>query len=377
MESYPEDLLVGVFPLVFAVNAIYDPNNPNDDNGVASDPSNASKDGDNANSVAASPKNRSDFDRFLDAMAGSLADEKDDAVDANAQLEFPPILATESPSSSRNVSLFRPDDDEMDESTDEDLLIDTDDDEYTSTIPGGAFGRSGRRTSSGANAMRLYAGFGLTRRSLTGGVGAHSHSSNNTSYAKALQQGQGFFQRARIVSISTKHGFPPSKDPDGTKNVVFDLKQARASFQKTREIFTARPIQGILPAGWLEKHVHALPSVVLVVVKVSKANQAEQDSKLLNTVESLHHSLVPKRTCEIRVVGLVDDEIGVSYAQQWSLDISRQIVDSNPNNPNNAQQDSSHQITLLRAGKDLRSGTDGFPTSAALKLLHRSVRDAR
>lgn len=378
MESYPEDLLVGVFPLVFAVNAIFDPNNPDNDSEPDAGATNAAA---NIDAAVPYPKNRSDFDRFLDAMAGSLADENDEAADNNAQLEFPPILQTETPSSSRNVSIFRPDDDEMDESTDEDLLIDTDEDDYASAVPGS---RGSRRVSTGNNAMRLYAGFGLTRRSLASG-GVNSHSSTNTSYAKALQQGQGFFQRARIVSISTKHGFPPSKDPDGTKSIVFDLKQARTSIQKAREIFTVRPIQGILPAGWLEKHVYALPSVVLVVVKLSKANQSEQDAQLLKTVESLHYSLVPKRTCKVHVVGLVDDDIGVSQAQQWSLDMSREIVDmhantnnssSSSNNNHTTQQESTHQITLLRAGNDLRSGTDGFPTSIALKRLHRCVRDS-
>lgn len=377
MESYPEDLLVGVFPLVFAVNAIFDPSNPENDSDPDVAATNAAS---NTDAAVPSPKNRSDFDRFLDAMAGSLADENDEPADNTAQLEFPPILQAETPGSSRNVSLFRPDDDEMDESTDEDLLIDTDEDDYASATPGS---RGSRRASTGNNPMRLYAGFGLTRRSLAAG-GVNSHSSTNTSYAKALQQGQGFFQRARIVSISTKHGFPPSKDPDGTKSIVFDLKQARSSIQKAREIFTARPIQGILPAGWLEKHVYALPSVVLVVVKLSKANQSEQDAQLLKTVESLHYSLVPKRTCKVHVVGLVDDDIGVSQAQQWSLDISREIVDTqattttttSSSNNHTTQQDSTHQITLLRAGKDLRSGTDGFPTSTALKRLHRCVRDS-
>lgn len=363
MESYPEDLLVGVFPLVFVVNAIFD---PNDVDKPESPPSTGDID---ISSAAVSPKNRSDFDRFLDAMAGSLAEENDDA-DESIPLEFPSILPTEAPSSTRNVSLFRPDDDELDESTDDDYILDADDDAYYNNPGSNNTGGSPvkRRTSSSSNSMRLYAGFGLTRKSPTG---AGAHSSSNTSYAKALQQGQGFFQRARIVSISSKHGFPPSKDPEGTKSIVFALKQARASQQKAKEIFSARPIQGILPAGWLEKHVYALPSVVLVVVKLARSDQKSQDADLLKTVENLHHSLVPKRPCKIHVVCLVDDEIAVAQAQQWSLDVSRQIVDSNPN-----IQTDSHKITLLRGGKDLRSGTDGFPTSVALKRLHRSVRDS-
>ncbi|CAB9526622.1 trafficking protein particle complex [Seminavis robusta] len=346
MESYPEDLLVGVFPLVFAVNAIVEP--------AAADDSNAE-----------SPPSRTDFDRFLDAVAGSLADE-DDAEDSNVQLEFQPIVPIETPTSSRNVSMFRPDDYDLGDSTDDDLLMD--DTDVSTGLPGAANSIK-RRTSSGANSLRLYAGFGLTRRSLASGG---THSTSNTSYAKALQQGQGFFQRARIQAIQPDHAFPTSKDPEGTQNITSALRQAKTSAKKAKEIFTDRPILGILPARWLQKHVSSLPSVVMVVVKFSLNNQGVQDTRLLNTVKSLHRHLAPKRSCKIHIVVLVDDKIMASQAQQWGVDISRQIETIMTLN---SQQQDSHQVTLLRAGKDL-SGTDGFPTSVALKRLHRSVRDS-
>lgn len=351
MESYPEDLLVGVFPLVFAVNALFD----------AQGGGNADDGSDQKSTTAASPKTRSDFDRFLDAMAASLVDANDDNIDDVGQLEFQPVPTMEGinkgPSSGRNVSLFRPDEDDMEDSSDEDILIDTEDDE-------------GRRRSSTSSNIRLYAGFGMNRKS----SGTHPHHNANTSYAKALQNGQGFFQRARIISISSKHGFPPSKDPDGKNNVVFSLKQARSSPQKARSIFSARPIKGIMPAGWLQKHVNALPSVILVVVRLSTVNQDAQNTLLIRTVENLHYSLVPKRPCKIHVVCLVEDDISIPQAEQWSLNLSRQIVEENPNALPHHQE--SHQMTLLRTSKDLRSGTDGFPTSVALKRLQQLIRDS-
>lgn len=347
MESYPEDLLVGVFPLVFAVDAL---NVQKDSETLASEQEGAT--------AAASPKDRSDFDRFLDAMAGSLVDDGDEPA-SNDQLEFQPTLPPEGPSGGRSATPRRPDDGD-DDSSDEDFVLDADGDDDNNNNLGG----SNRRQSS----IRL--GFGLNRK-FSGGN--NSHSSTSTSYAKALQHGQGFFQRARIVSISPKHGFPPSKDPRGTKNIAFALNQARTSPEKAKELFASRPIQGIIPAGWLEKHVYALPSVVLVVTKLSKADQETQDLHLLKTVENLQYSLVPKRPCKIHVVGLVDDDVSVYQAEQWSLKISRRIVE----NPNADQhQQDAHQITLLRAGNDLRSGTDGFPTSVALRRLHRTVRDS-
>ena len=339
MESYPEDLLVGVSPLVFAVNAldIEKDSSLEEGNGAA----------------ASSPKNRSDFDRFLDAMAGSLVDEIDEQSETE-QLEFQPTLPPEG--NGRNHSLFRPDDDD-DESTDDDFLFEDDDDHNN-------VGSGSRRQ----NSIRL--SFGLNRRSIAGS--SNPNNPNNTSYAKALQHGS-FFQRARIVSISTKHGFPPSKDPQGTQSIAFALKRARVSPQKANEIFTANPIQGIIPAGWLEKHVYALPSVVLVVTQLSKTNQEPQDSFLLKTVENLQYSLVPKRPCKIHVVCLVDDDVPVNQAEEWSLKISRKIV-ANPNTQQYQQE--AHRITLLRAGKDLRSGSDGFPTSVALRRLHRMIRES-
>jgi len=227
MESYPEFLLVGVSPLVFAgacnvasrqlwlilllfwesifvigdttiniqhfiffvlVNAISD-RSKND--GENSELTASQSDKHSCYSAATSPK-RGDFDRFLDAMASSLADESEDAGN-DEQLEFPPIISEASaPSSSRNVSLFRPDDDDLDDSTDDDLLLDYDDDEYNSAALIGGAGGSSRR-APGTNSIRLPA-FGLSRRS---SAGSHSHSTTSTSYAKALQHGQGFFQRAR------------------------------------------------------------------------------------------------------------------------------------------------------------------------------------
>jgi hypothetical protein len=348
MESYPEHLLVGVFPLVFAVNAISDG-------------------ADESTSAGQTHPSRTDFDRFLDAVAGSLADENDEADDLNDPLEFHPILPTETISSSRGVSLFRPDEYDLGDSTDDDLILDDTDMHVPSSIS------KQRRSASGTNSLRLYAGFGLTRRSLTSGGVAHTHSTSNTSYAKALQQGQGFFQRTRIETIAADHQFPSSKDPEGADSIINALRNARTSPQKAEEIFTGRPIQGILPAHWLEKHVYSLPSVVIVVVKFTLSNQEYQDTRLLNTVKSLHRGLAPKRACKIHIVALVEDNLPAHQAQQWGSDISQQIIQSSSTMPN---QQESHQITLLRANKDLRSGADGFPTSLALKRLHRSVRDS-
>ena len=226
MDSYPEDLLVGVFPLVFAVNAII-ADDEYEENGGSS-------------------TRRSLFDRFLDAVASSLIDDVEGDGAADNQQD-----------KRRAISLFKPD--EEDESSDDEcVLLDE-------------FGARRRPGPSFSNAV--YPGFGRRGQTPrdTGAAptndGSGSNSATKTSYAKALTEGQGFFQRARIESISVRHGFPPSKDPEGTEHWVHALSLAMKNRNKSllKGIFDKHPIQGILSAGWLEKHVHALPSAIMVV----------------------------------------------------------------------------------------------------------------
>ena len=316
MESYPEDLLVGVFPLVFCVDTTANHNNDDDDD---------------------EPK-RKLFDRFLDAVAALLMEDEngDDAVTDKR----------------RRVSLFQADD--SDESDDDGLL---DAPKQQQQQPRGG----------------IYPGFGRrTTTTITKAAG------DAASYAKALTHGQGFFQRARIESISAKHGFPPSKDPDGTHSLSHALQQAvrdRKQQQQLDAVFEqhSSTLDGILPAGWLAKQAHALPSVILVVATVSavRAQQDEQDARLLETVKNLQESLATKRGCSIQVVGLMDDEITQAQADGWGRAVASQMEDqeSPPTDP-------VVHVTVLRASSDVQSNDTGMPTSVALKQLHRTVRDA-
>jgi hypothetical protein len=231
-------LLVGVFPLVFAVNSIL---------GEETFTKEDSK---------SSSSHRSLFEKFLDAIAASLI--HDGAEEGDRK---------------RTVSLFRSED----ESSDDD---DTSDGHY-------------RRKGGGALSTGIYSGFG--RRNFD--PSRLNNVASKTAYAKALQHGEGFFERARIESVSTKHGFPPSKDPEGHSNLAQSLPAALSTKDnaKLKSLFEKHPLDGILPSGWLEKHVHALPSVILVVCTVSSSQtqQDRADKHLYNTVEHLYYSLVP------------------------------------------------------------------------------------
>lgn len=376
MDFYPQDLLVGVFPLVFAVDAI-----------VPDAAASAGGEGGGNGGGPTSPNKRTLFDRFLDVVAASLVDAADDAAGADGSSSL-------SNDRRRTVSLFRPDDDEPESSDDE------------NDVGGVLSGMSRRRSSSTMSsslAAGFYAGFGrrgglvqqqqqqqaASANSPSAGAAGDSSGADpeGASYAKALTHGQGFFQRARIEAVSTKHGFPPSKDPHGTGNLPQMLSSNQRGGDGVKSALAKHPIGGIVTAGWLEKHVHALPSVILVVCTVcgGQRRQAEQDRKLRETVAHLSMMLMPKRQCTIHVVGLMLDDVSLSQGDQWSKAISHEIHQDIVRNQQQAfaaensevSSDPSLCVTLLRSSTDLQAQTTtGQPSSLAFRRLHQNVRDS-
>ncbi|GAX19945.1 hypothetical protein FisN_1Lh584 [Fistulifera solaris] len=320
MDSFPEDLLAGVFPLVFAVDAIQ-----GNDGG--------------------SPR-RSLFDRFLDAVAASLVEE-----------------APEKKSTS--LSLFRS---ELEDELGHDAL-----EEFS-------FGQQSQTRSKSITSgiyPGFHPGFGMNK-ALNRTLSSESVDSNKvTSFAKTLNSGRDFFQQARIEPISARHGFPPSKDPEGTKNLSSYLHQVvkRKNLDSLSKVFHSTRIEGILPAGWLEKHVHALPSVILVVCNVTsdRISQEKQDQNLYETIDHLRQNLVPKRNCIIHVIGLLQDDVTPTQGDIWGRSVSSEF------GVNHGLQPSTElliNVTLLRASSDLQANDTGMPTSPALKRLHRTIRDS-
>jgi len=334
MDSYPQDLLVGVFPLVFAVNAIL----PSSSEQASPVPEGAP-----------SPR-RTLFDRFLDAIAAVLIEDAEPDHSSGGTAD-----------KKRNVSLFRPDED--DESSDDDDLEDFSKRRNGSFTPG------------------IYAGFGrksVPRSSAAAsGAGASAGGEGKTAYAKALTLGQGFFQRARIEAISAQHGFPPSKDPEGVQNLAHAFPQAlkARSSDELASLFRDHHLDGILPVGWLAKHVHALPSVILVVCTVCalQQEQDEHDQHLFDTIEHLQESLVPKRQCKIYVVGLVKEGVTMIQADEWSTAMSGYPIAGGGIPP---PKEPPFLVTLLRAATDLQCNDTGMPASHAFRQLHQNIREA-
>lgn len=355
MESYPAEVLVGVFPLVFCVDATLT-SNGSDDN-PSSSPS------------------RSQFDRFLDAMAASLLEEPEGSTRLFSQDD-----SLTSSSTGRNkavddntvMGLFGGDTG-IDSDHEDDIILaggpfpNNPGTSGISSVPsmdGSVFGDFDIRRNRSFGAMSFLGNHGSGRS-------GNNHSARSkdskaaggldTSFAKALQDGQGFFQRARIVSISARHGFPPSKDPTGKENRIREFFLGKSL--RTAKILSStkkRPIDGILPSGWLEKHAAALPSVIIVVAEVSShQNQHQQDALLQETMKSLQMSLASKRQCSIHVVGLVQEGISKIMSEQWGQTLA-QTLESNPT------------LTLLDAA-DLEQ--DAAP-SVTLRGLHQMVHDA-
>jgi tetratricopeptide (TPR) repeat protein len=337
MEAYPGELLVGVFPLVFCVDATTTSTTASTTDGIKNKP-------------PESPSHRSQFDRFLDAVSSMEEGE-----------EHP--LAVEESSSRPTKSLFRGDEDEDSDDEDEYLLsspnsLDNDvilSGKQRNTVPKislnmGSFrlpGRSSSNSSDNPTAMS-------------------APPPMNTSYAKALQQGQGFFQRARIVSISNRHGFPPSKDSTGEERnrIAQFINPKTLSIDPTKLLHSLnhRPIDGILPSGWLEKHARALPSVLMVVVPVTgnSDTSTSSDKQLLETLESLQMSLASKRECQVHVVGLVQEGVSMIQAEQWNQTLSEELYGQHTH------------ITLL----DVADLSSEKAPSQVLQQLHRSIRNA-
>lgn len=407
MDTYPGDLLAGVFPLVFAVDSILPASTK-----IHDEESEGDGDTDQQNlqlQRLPSSSRRSLFDRFLDSMASHLVDNQNDP----SNLHRPsPSASTMRRSTDTFTSLLRTADDngENDSSGEEE-------DYSTNVSESGSNSRRFRvalSTSSLGMGTSYTSGGPLSPRStppstaMTDNNSLHSNSVNNgntnntnanssntnnnnsintntdsTAYAKHLKVDV-FFERARIHSISTKHGFPPSKDPSGQSNRALKLSQARAALTmnptnanalRLKRVLDQYPMaDGLLPCGWLEKHAAALPSVLLVVTSFQihdLAAQADQDAYLKETVTHLRESLATKRDCSIRLVCLADTGDDSSPTTPAKVDewISRMKRECQLLQP----------MTMLRIPHDLESATPGdynndFTTP--MQNLHKQVRDA-
>jgi len=127
-------------------------------------------------------------------------------------------------------------------------------------------------------------------------------------------------KRARVVAVSRRHAFPPSKLPkgkmDGSSTGVGGataMLGEHPSAHGSNSWVSSYEIQneGILPSGWLEKHARALPSALVVVSTLKLTNDDARRLGIKNAVravDDLRLTLAEKRSVPIHLVCLMKEE---------------------------------------------------------------------
>lgn len=141
--------------------------------------------------------------------------------------------------------------------------------------------------------------------------GTASSSSDNissaiNSFSKGNPPVHFMSRRARVVSVSRRHAFPPSKCPEGNLTIMSSQEN---NWLASYDI----PSEGILPSGWLEKHARALPSALVVVTTVKESTARESgrvDPHVVQAVDDLRMTLAEKRSVPIHLVCLMKQEEG-------------------------------------------------------------------
>jgi hypothetical protein len=226
----------------------------------------------------------SQFDQFLDAMAASLLNELPNNQSVLLNKDNTMMAPNRRKNSTEDVmmALLCGNKGDEDSGAEDNLILGgTSTNNYlgaTSSFDGLAF--------ANADAKMLW-NFGF----LLSGKNPRSDLANSTtidtSFAKALEEGQGFFQC--VISISTRHRFPPSKDPTGDQNCIHQFLQGK-TLQRTKLLAATKkqPIDGVLPSGWLQNHLAALPPVILVVVQVTQNRQPHKQDKQCQRTKGTH-----------------------------------------------------------------------------------------
>ena len=166
--------------------------------------------------------------------------------------------------------------------------------------------------------------------------GSDNVSSALSSYSKDNPPVHFLSKRARIVCVSNKHAFPPSKFPMGKMNpnasgvgpvsgvgstmMLGEHNTPASGGSSSNSWMSCYEIQneGVLPIGWLEKHARALPSGIVIVttLKLSGDEQRKQQyirsciKHATRSVENVRVTLAEKRNVPIHLVCLIKENNG-------------------------------------------------------------------
>ncbi|KAL9179298.1 hypothetical protein ACHAXT_008588 [Thalassiosira profunda] len=213
------------------------------------------------------------------------------------------------------------------------------------------------------------------------------------SYAKDNPPVHFLSKRARVVSVSRRHAFPPSKYPAGKMDPIHGgssmLGEQHSAHGNSWVSSYDIQSEGILPSGWLEKHARALPSAVVVVCQLNLSSEESQRAGRANArraVEDLKATLAAKRSVPVHLACLVKEDSATG--KEWAA--AREKVCQECHLPQS-------QVFLLHYPEDLapdafgagivnspylaphaqpQGGTPEVVMNPALRQLDRALRDA-
>jgi len=189
-------------------------------------------------------------------------------------------------------------------------------------------------------------------------------------------------KRARVVSVSSRHAFPPSKFPKGkmdplatnsgpssgvgTTIMLGENTNNSGSGASGLNWMSSYQIEneGILPIGWLEKHARALPSAIIIVTTLQLSLTSSNDDvqthlhmgikHASNSVENIRMTLAEKRSVPIHLVCLIkEDSVGSAMEGTSSRGSSKKNL--NPIKEKICQECylPQSQVFLIRCPSDL------------------------
>ena len=131
-------------------------------------------------------------------------------------------------------------------------------------------------------------------------------------YSKDNPQVNFMSRRARVISVNRRHAFPPSKCPQGKLNGTSMIGETQGAIGNAWLSSYNVQNEGVLPKGWVEKHMNLLPSALVVVTTINEAsiNNCEVDRHVVQAVEDFRMTLSEKRSVPIHLVCLTDGIVG-------------------------------------------------------------------
>ena len=184
------------------------------------------------------------------------------------------------------------------------------------------------------------------------------------SYSKEPPPVRFLSRRARVVSVSRRHVFPPSRypsgklasDPDGRPVMLDESRRGPGGAVEAPQSWSTGydvRSEGVLPSGWLEKHSRALPSALLVVTTIHRSDaKARVGRHCRDALADLRTTLAAKRDVPVHLAVIVrEGDTAVHSGHRVGMNAIRERICRDVDLP-------PGRVALLRYPEDL--GPDSF-----------------